>query len=493
MYLKVLYLLIAYAMAHIAPIEIAGRHFMNTETKEPFFIKGVDYQPGGSSKVAADKDPLSDPEICARDIYLFQKLGVNTVRVYSVSPDLDHDACMTMLAVAGIYLILDVNSPLDNQHLNRYEPWVSYNADYMEHVFKVIDHFGQYNNTLGFFAGNEIINDGLSARRSPPYIRSIVKDMKTYIKQHMSRIIPIGYSAADDLKFRLSLSDYLQCYDENNPDSEVDFYGVNSYQWCGDQTFESSGYDELSKAYAKYSKPVFFSEFGCNAVKPRKFGEVAALFSSKMIDVFCGGLVYEYTLEPNEYGLVQVEDNGSVKLLPDYDALREKYTDVRADSLQQAFEQLQVFMAEMPECEEAYENLKVDTKVPEGITDHLIENGVTVRRGKYIYLTENELTSKFSIHDVDGNELKGPHRIEVINSIDLKSNQSSGTQKSSTSAKKSLSSTTQPTGASSSNSDRSKDKNQDKNHSSELKVNFWLLLVGFISIFVGFVAFSTSI
>lgn len=70
---------------------------------------------------------------------------------------------MSMLAAAGIYLVLDVNSPLPGHHLNRYEPWLTYNFDYLKNVFRVVEQFSQYNNTLGFFAGNEVINDKISA------------------------------------------------------------------------------------------------------------------------------------------------------------------------------------------------------------------------------------------------------------------------------------------------------------------------------------------
>lgn len=68
-----------------------------------------------------------------------------------------------MLASAGIYLVLDVNSPLLGHHLNRYEPWTTYTEEYVNNVFKVIEQFSYYNNTLGFFAGNEIVNDAVSA------------------------------------------------------------------------------------------------------------------------------------------------------------------------------------------------------------------------------------------------------------------------------------------------------------------------------------------
>lgn len=70
---------------------------------------------------------------------------------------------MTLLASAGIYLVLDVNTPQFGHHLNRYEPWTTYTPEYLENVCKVIEQFSHYNNTLGFFAGNEVVNDAISA------------------------------------------------------------------------------------------------------------------------------------------------------------------------------------------------------------------------------------------------------------------------------------------------------------------------------------------
>lgn len=166
---------------------------------------------------------------------------------------------MTMLASAGIYLVIDVNSPLPNHHLNRYEPWTTYNKEYLKNVYQVVDQFSEYNNTLGFFAGNEVVNDKVSATNSAVYIKALVRDIKNYIEHHAPRIIPVGYSAADDLRYRVSLSEYLQCVDATLSDS-VDFYGVNSYQWCGKQTMQSSGYDKLVKAYSDFRQPIFFSE-----------------------------------------------------------------------------------------------------------------------------------------------------------------------------------------------------------------------------------------
>lgn len=403
------------------PIKIQGNHFIDAITNETFFIKGVDYQPGGSSAVSEESDPLSNPAICARDIALFQELGINTVRVYSVNPELDHNACMTMLALADIYLILDVNSPLPNQHLNRYEPWTTYNDQYLQHVFKVIEQFSYYNNTLGFFAGNEVINDGLSAKRSPAYVRSVINDMKRYIKKHSPRIIPVGYSAADDLRYRIPLSYYLGCHDSEKPDSNVDFYGVNSYQWCGEQTFSSSGYDQLVAAYRQYSKPVFFSEFGCNNVLPRTFSEVDALYSEEMIPVFSGGLVYEFTQEPNNYGLVEVGSGGEVHLLNDFQVLKEKYGQINSTVLHNlASGNLpnSNLMKRTTSCENIYENLHTEINVPDTFAFDLIEKGVKVRQGKYIDLPSDDLTSKFKVYNTGGDLHEGIKEIKPKKTTD---------------------------------------------------------------------------
>ncbi|SCU93840.1 LANO_0E04940g1_1 [Lachancea nothofagi CBS 11611] len=413
--------LIRFVHGSINPVEIHEQHFFDSVTREPFFIKGVDYQPGGSSDVTSKQDPLSDPKICARDIFLFQKLGINTIRVYSISPDLNHDACMTMMAAAGIYLILDVNSPMENQHLNRYEPWTSYNHNYLQHIFEVIEEFGHYNNTLGFFAGNEIINDGHSAKRSPSYIRAVVGDMKSYIKKNSPRGIPVGYSAADDLRYRIPLSQYLECHRENEPDSSIDFYGVNSYQWCGQQTFQTSGYDQLVSAYKEYTKPVFFSEFGCNTISPRSFAEVEALYSTDMINTFSGGLVYEFTQEPNNYGLVAMDRDGTAHLLHDFVALQNRYTAIESNEFQMIRKNAISLMAAapLPACKDKYENIQIDEQVPQDLAKDLVRKGVDQKRGKYLSLKDSDLVSEFDIYDENGVKLNGKCKMEVVNKIEI--------------------------------------------------------------------------
>ena len=81
--------LISSVSAALNPIEVKGNAFYAGD--ERFFIRGVDYLPGGSSNF---KDPLIDADECKRDIEYFKDLGLNTIRVYSVDNSADHDDCM---------------------------------------------------------------------------------------------------------------------------------------------------------------------------------------------------------------------------------------------------------------------------------------------------------------------------------------------------------------------------------------------------------------
>lgn len=220
---------------------------------------------------------------------------------------------------------LDVNSPLQGESLNRYDPGSSYTESYLSRVFSVVDAFKGYPNLLGFFAGNEVVNDIRSASVVPPYIRAVQRDLKQYIAKNADRVIPVGYSAADEDN-RRPMWAYLSCGDD--AESRADFYGLNSYEWCGDSTWETSGYQNLVTAFANTSIPLFFSEFGCNTVKPRPFNEIQAIYGPRMIDDWSGGLVYEYSEEPSDYGLVNISSNGDATLRKDYDNLQSQYNKI---------------------------------------------------------------------------------------------------------------------------------------------------------------------
>lgn len=135
------------------PIEVHEQQFIDSKTGDRFMVLGVDYQPGGQGSYGTDSgDPLSDPEICLRDAALMQNLGVNTIRSYNVDPTLNHDQCVSIFNQAGIYMIIDVNSPLPGESIDRSNPKGTYTTTYLKRAFAVVEAFKNYPNTLGFFA-----------------------------------------------------------------------------------------------------------------------------------------------------------------------------------------------------------------------------------------------------------------------------------------------------------------------------------------------------
>ena len=65
------------------------------------------------------------------------------------------------------------------------------------------------------------------------------------------------------------------------------------------------------------------SEYGCNT-NTRKFEEVGALYNTEMTSVYSGGLVYEYSNEASNFGLVQLNGD-SVSTTQDFDALKSAF------------------------------------------------------------------------------------------------------------------------------------------------------------------------
>ncbi|KAM0432427.1 hypothetical protein ACHAPT_004971 [Fusarium lateritium] len=303
--------------ANLPTVTVSGNAFWAGD--ERFYLRGIDYQPGGAS---ADKDPLADTKICERDIKNFKDLGVNVIRVYAVDNSADHDECMKALNDAGIYLVLDVNNP--KYSINRETPGPSYNAAYLQSVFATVEMFAKYDNTLAFFSGNEVINDEPDTDKSAPYVKAVTRDMKAFMKARKLRQVPVGYSAADVSSNRMQTAHYFNC---GSDEMRSDFFAFNDYSWCNSD-FKTSGWDVKVKNFTDYGLPIFLSEWGCIKNRPRQFEELEAMMSDDMTGVYSGGLMYEYSYEDNDYGIVRISGT-TVKTTDEYklfkDALK-KYT-----------------------------------------------------------------------------------------------------------------------------------------------------------------------
>lgn len=222
----------------VTSVTISGNSFFVGSSR--FFLKGVNYQLSGVT------DPLSNADTCQRDIAEFQKLGLNSIRVLSVDPSANHDSCMQSLSNAGIYVAIDV------QGLSASDTAGSYNSTYLQNVFATIDAFAKYDNTLLFSAGAAVVNPASST--GIPYVKAVVRDMKGYIQQKSYRTVPVGYSA--DLlpsSTFTSLITYLNC----GPDEQrSDFFAFSDYAWCGQSTFQQSGWSSTVSEFSSYSLPV---------------------------------------------------------------------------------------------------------------------------------------------------------------------------------------------------------------------------------------------
>jgi hypothetical protein len=314
--------------AALKPLTVQGNSIVDA-SGDRFQIVGAAYQPGGSAGYdpASGKDPLSDADNCLRDAALMQILGINTIRVYNLDPDLNHDECASIFNAAGMYMALDVNSPLVGQSLDASQPWTTYYDGYLNRTFAVVEAFRHYPNTLLFFAGNEVIQAADTFQVAPPYVRAVVRDLKNYIAKHADRPIPVGYSAADVRSVLYDTWNYLQCDIDGKTDdmSHVDIFALNSYSWCGESNFVMSTYSQLVGNFTNSSVPLFFSEFGCIKPAPRVFTEIGTIYSDQMWNTFSGGVVYEYAEEVSDYGLVNISADGSAQLLRDYDTLLGQY------------------------------------------------------------------------------------------------------------------------------------------------------------------------
>ncbi|KAJ9055926.1 40S ribosomal protein S27 [Entomophthora muscae] len=284
----------------------------DSESGDQFYMKGVAYQPRESGL----HDPLNSTD-CKRDAKLLKELGANTIRVYETYPWLDHTICMQEFEEKGIYVVFDLAIP--EISINREQP--HYDTDIFVHFKQKVDAFSGFSNTLAFLAGNEVTNDAKTTPASA-HIKAALRDIKKYVSTK-SRVIPVGYADNDDPDIRKNIQDYFNCGDDSD---RADFYGINIYSWCGKSSFKESAFDQRTNELKDYDRPVILSEYGCNKGK-RLFDEIKSLYGKDMQDVFSGGLVYEYSQETNNYGLVEIKGSKATPL-EDYETVKTQFAGV---------------------------------------------------------------------------------------------------------------------------------------------------------------------
>jgi hypothetical protein len=252
-----------------------------------------------------------------------------------------------------------------------------------------------------------------------PTLQAVTRDLKNYIKKNSNRDIPVGYSAADVRDILVDTWNYLQCTttgDDSDP-SRVDLFALNSYSWCGDSSFTTSSYNVLVSDLTDTSVPVFFSEYGCNVPAPRIFTEVPVIYGPLMTPVLSGGMVYEFSQEASNFGLVNINNDGSADLLADYDTLQKQFNTLNVTTLQGLPAQNTSVTA--PKCSTSLISAKNFNSnftlpaVPPG-AQTLIDNGIAhAPKGKIVAVTKTTVSQ--TVKDSQGNIIQGLSIIPLSN------------------------------------------------------------------------------
>ena len=242
---------------------------------------------------------------------------------------------------------------------------------------------------------------------------------------------------------------YLQCTTtgDNSDPSRVDVFALNSYSWCGYSSYTMSQYNVLVANFSTTSVPVFFSEYGCIVPSPRVFTEVPVIYGPQMTAVLSGGMVYEYSEEPSDYGLVVINSNGSAQILPDYNTLQTQFNTLNVTALQGLPAQNTTNKA--PTCSSSlitspsfYNNFTIPA-VPPGAQD-LIDNGIAnPNNGKLVAVTSTKVTQV--VQQTNGDIIQG---LAITPLADDESNNPSGQSPSSTTSAAPAATTTKKSDAS---------------------------------------------
>lgn len=127
-----------------------------------------------------------------------------------------------------------------------------------------------------------------------------------------------------------------------------------------------------------------------------------------MVGAFSGGLVYEFTEEPNNYGLVKILPDGNVRLLEDFHLLRKQYLLLGSidsslfETATSRYLQNVKIQGDNKPCKPTYKSLNIDKGLPPSMATVLIQNGLHLPPGKLVALQDSHLLSPHHVFDVDG-------------------------------------------------------------------------------------------
>lgn len=325
-------------------------------------------------------DSLRDAEACTRDAALMAQLGINTIYVMAIDPKENHDACFSIFNSVGIYVVVALRK--DGIFYMSYEDFTgSYTTDFLKGIFEVIDAVKDYDNLLGFDLGVMPIMgsfvrpgsdlsyaDGQKLYRvcfKPfyeisylPVKQAFIRDTKEYIAKHASRAILVGATFWLVRNDEFITASYLtqphvywfSCAIDGKKDdfSRADYISFwNLGYWevdpVGDQTFT---YASLEKELKSATVPTWLQMYGVSdeadyveyELRPELLEDTFYLYnsSSQLIrphGALTGGARFTWTntnlgwrMPISNWGIVTTGPDGNVQLTPNYDRLREIFS-----------------------------------------------------------------------------------------------------------------------------------------------------------------------
>eukprot|EP00529_Nitzschia_sp_RCC80_P011899 CAMPEP_0113472822 /NCGR_PEP_ID=MMETSP0014_2-20120614/17718_1 /TAXON_ID=2857 /ORGANISM="Nitzschia sp." /LENGTH=579 /DNA_ID=CAMNT_0000365553 /DNA_START=44 /DNA_END=1786 /DNA_ORIENTATION=+ /assembly_acc=CAM_ASM_000159 len=309
----------------VNPVVLEGKRFYDEATGEYFPVKGIAYYPrpnnGTDDMVRYNSNDFFTDEwedLWMQDIPYFEELGINTLRIYAVDPSKNHDRFMCRLQQAGIYVIVGLLAECENCAILGDPAPACYPPGLKERGEFIINVFARYSNTLAFSAGNEVtlFAPDRQIEVNAPCQKKFLRDMRSYVNNCsqvvntiLPRKIPIGLVNWDSL--REIQSNYFICRtDPNDPMENAEWYGMNIYQHCDPtaQTVdELFGWSFMRDDFAalNHPVPVVVAEYGCVDDFPavdgfaaqRTWLQVDALYREDYVDVFAGGVAFEFSTE----------------------------------------------------------------------------------------------------------------------------------------------------------------------------------------------------
>jgi hypothetical protein len=228
-------LLLPLSFSHAAQVSVSGRRLLVDGT--PFVLKGVNYSPVRAGANAVTYDVFADTQTWEGDFRLLRAMGANTLRLQhavDATPGFLDAAHAAGFHVVMGYFVPTTVSLSDNVAL------AALQSDFLV----MVNAWKGHPAVLMWSLGNEVgINNSGSLANWYAFLDSAATAAKSADPNH-----PVSTAVAD--------TGDVSTYDGSVP--ALDLWGVNVYRGAS----FGNAFTTLSGAT---SKPVWFSEFGCDA------------------------------------------------------------------------------------------------------------------------------------------------------------------------------------------------------------------------------------